>query len=137
VNAPVVDQIGFHCIETSENKKFRKCCPEKIVPKVTQMKGLVGVGRRKLNQHPLAFIRQTVYPFVLGKIPESCCPYAVCDMEVEKSFYYVETDYFPSVAGEVFSDEVADLLRAFSEELGEWKTNKRQIALKFLPGRLQ
>ncbi len=91
MNAPVVDDAGFHDIIAVCRQNPADRIAQKIIAQMAEVKRFVGVWRGKLNHHRSApFVGNVPKAGSRGNVVQQRYPGSIGNTDVQKSLHYVE-----------------------------------------------
>ena len=138
VDATVVDDVGLHNLVAVGLHNLGQAETQQVVAHVSQVQGLVGVGRRILNHHQLAVVGSSGKAIVgrLGDMLEHAGPERGLDGDVQEALDNVELLDGVAVGQHMLANLLSRHVGRLVRRLQEGKYHNRLVALKFLLGRL-
>ena len=132
VYAAVVDNVGLHNLVAVGLQYLRQRIAEQIVADMTEMQGLVGVGRGILHHHQIGIFRDMAHAElrVGGNVMKHTEPPCGIDGKIQESLHHIETFHSRLIRNEPLSYPARRIFRLPARYLKIREHHNRHVTLK-------
>ncbi len=139
MDAAVVDDVGLHHAVAARFEDLGEAVAEQVVAHVTQVKWLVGVGRRIFDHHERRFVGRFFDAVMIfgGNGLQHAVPEQRFDYQVEEALHHIEARHGGLVVHEPLADFGADGFGCFAGGFHPGEYHYGEISFKFLASGLR